>query len=184
MQAAKSEGKESLSSCLGTPDCLLEERPKGPGKQHQSTDDTTSQKTCRHQVTTWLCFELLSFPSIPPAPHWSSRKRANLAFPRDVLREIRHLLTGTGPVPLLCRTDRWSGILLSGLFLLPSSALRLTQAARKLSHIALAMRALSCPAEQGVPALTQTLHQPPPPVMSLTCQKLCQLKHKGETAPK
>lgn len=49
---------------------------------------------------------------------------------------------------------------------------------------ALAMRALSCPAEQGVPAPTQTLHQPPLPVMSLTCQKLCQLKHKGETAPK
>lgn len=141
---------------------------------------------CRHQATTWLCCELLSFPSIIPAPHWSSRKKAKLGF-----------LQGCPPWDKMCTDSVWADsslvqdwqvgwFLLSGLFLLPSSALLLIQAARKLSHIpavcALAMPALSCPAEQGVPAPTQTLPQPPPPVMSLTWhQKLCQLKHKGET---
>lgn len=171
-------GKETPSSCLGALDCLLEGRLKGPVKWqwHQSRDDTTSEKTCRHQVTMWLCCKLLSFPNILPAPHWSNRNRAKLGFSQ-----------GCPPWDKMFPDLTWAGspfvqdwkvnwILLSG-----------TQAARQVSHTptvcALALSALSCPAEQSVPAPTQTLPQPPPGVISLTwCQKLCQLKHNSETS--
>lgn len=142
----------------------------------------------RHQGTTWLCCELLSFPSIPPPPHWSSRKRAKLGFSQAYPPWDKKCTNADWARSPFVQDWQVSWILMDGLFLLPSSALRLIQGARKLSHTptvcALAMLAVSCPAEQGVPAPTQTLPQPPPPAMSLTQrQKLCQLKHKDETPP-